>query len=90
MSETPFNITQLIMSPKTTLENLDDVDSDSDDELPFMQAVTKEELRLSRVEKRAQKKAEKHGKAEVFRRMVRAYSNLHLLILCSRAFVTGR
>lgn len=72
MSETPLNITQLIMAPDSALENHEDIDSDSDYEPPFMQTVTKEELRLARAEKRAQKKAEKHAKAEVFRRMVRA------------------
>ncbi|KAF5339797.1 hypothetical protein D9611_009200 [Ephemerocybe angulata] len=66
-----LNISQFIMNSKSTLENNHDISSDSEDgyEPPFLQTITKEELRLARVQKRAQKKAEKHAKAEVFKRM---------------------
>lgn len=70
-----FDVSQLIMGQapaRSSLENHDDISSDEDDyEPPILQTVTKEELRLARVQKRSQKKAEKHAKAEVFRRMVR-------------------
>ncbi|KAJ2918077.1 hypothetical protein MD484_g2306, partial [Candolleomyces efflorescens] len=58
------------MASNAALENYDDVSSsDSEFDPPFLQPVNKEELLLARAQIRAEKKAEKHAKADVFKRM---------------------
>ena len=86
LSTMSVNVSELIMGTnKLDLQDKDDPESsvDSEDEIepPFLQKATKEELLLARAQKRAQMKAEKHAKAEVFKRMVR---------LVSRPFPCGK